>query len=246
MPIGNLQMATRAGLTLIALHLLLLQPAAADETRYLAATAVDLTALLPGPPAAGSAPAQQDMDAVLRAQAARTPEAVAAARADAEVSVFRFADVLGPSFTGDRLPMTAALFKAVGKDATKIGRQAKDHWHRPRPYRANDLVKPLVDVSTDGSYPSGHAMFGCMTAVLLGVMVPEQRAALLERGQAYGYKRVVAGVHYPTDVEAGCASGRIVAAVLLQAPAFQADFTAARNETRRALGLAADPPRPPN
>ena len=233
--------AMRTGLILVALHLLLVQSAAADSARYLPATAVDLTQLLPGPPAAGTALAQQDMDAVLRAQAARTPESVAAAEADAVVSVFRFADVLGANFTGDRLPITAALFKAVAKDATTIGRRAKDDWHRPRPYRTNDSIKPLVDVSTDGSYPSGHAMFGCMTAVLLGVMVPEQRAALLARGQAYAHNRVVAGVHYPTDVEAGCTSGRIVAAVLLQAPGFQADFVAARSETRRVLGLPAEP-----
>ena len=234
----------RAGLILLTLHLLLIEVAAADDSRYLAATAVDLTELLPAPPAAGSALAQQDMDAVLRAQTARTPASVAAAQADALVSVFRFADVLGPGFTSDRLPLTAALFKTVGKDGTRIGLRAKDTWHRPRPYRVNDSIKPLVDVSTDGSYPSGHAMFGCMTAVLLGVMVPEQRAALLARGQDYAHNRVVAGVHFPTDMEAGCTSGKIIAAVLLQTPGFQADFAAARNETRRALGLAPEPPKP--
>jgi acid phosphatase (class A) len=241
---GNLVKDVRAGLILIALHLLLVEPAAADSARYLPATAVDLTQLLPEPPAAGSALAQQDMDAVLAAQSARTPESMAAAEADAVVSVFRFADVLGPGFTGDRLPLTAALFKAVGQDATKIGRRAKDFWHRTRPYRANDSIKPLVDVSTDGSYPSGHAMFGCMTAVLLGAMVPEQRAALLARGQTYAHNRVVAGVHYPTDVEAGCTSGKVIAAVLLQAPGFQSDFVAARSETRRVLGLPATASKP--
>jgi acid phosphatase (class A) len=83
-----------------------------------------------------------------------------------------------------------------------------------------------------------------MTAVLLGVMVPEQRAALLERGSAYAQNRVVGGVHYPTDVEAGCTGGKIVAAVLLQSPVFEDDFATARDETRRALGLPAAPSKP--
>jgi len=234
----------RGGLILLTLHLLLVETAAADDSRYLAATAVDLTELLPAPPVAGSALAQQDMDEVLRAQAARTPASVAAAQADVLVSVFRFADVLGRRFTSDRLPLTAALFKTVGKDGTRIGLRAKDYWHRPRPYRVNDSVKPLVDISTDGSYPSGHAMYGCMTAVLLGVMVPEQRAALLERGTVYAQNRVVAGVHYPTDVAAGCTGGKVVAAMLLQSPVFQGDFVAARDETRKALGLPAAPSKP--
>jgi acid phosphatase (class A) len=107
-----------------------------------------------------------------------------------------------------------------------------------------DPRQAILDVSTGGSYPSGHAMFGCMTAVLLGVMVPEQRTALLERGSAYAQNRVVGGVHYPTDVEAGCTGGKIVAAVLLQSPVFQDDFATARDETRRALGLPAAPSKP--
>lgn len=227
---------------LLALTLLLLAARAVAEARYIPPDAVVLAQLLPPPPAAGSARAQEDLDAVLRAQAERTPATVAAAQADAVVSVFRFADVLGTAFNGERLPMTMALFKAVGQDSTRIGFGAKQHWQRPRPYRASKLVTPVLDVSTDGSYPSGHAMYGCLAAVLLGVMVPEQRPALLERGQAYAQNRVVGGVHYPTDIEAGCTAGKIVAAVLLTTPAFQADFAAATGETRQALGLRRDAP----
>ena len=240
----SLRSVLSAGLILFALQLLQVESASADSSRYISAAAVDLTALLPPPPAKGSAAARQDLDAVLRAQAARTPDSVAAAKADQLVSVFRFADVLGPAFLGDRLPKTNALFKMAGRDATAIGRQAKDYWQRPRPYRFSDRVTSILDVTTGGSYPSGHAMFGCMTAVLLGVMVPEQRTALLERGSAYAQNRVVGGVHYPTDVEAGCTGGKIVAAVLLQSPVFQDDFAAARDETRRALGLPAAPSKP--
>jgi acid phosphatase (class A) len=230
-------LALRTLSTALLAVLLLGYVAAADDTRYLTASSLDLTALLPPPPAAGSAAAARDLGAVLAAQAARTPETVAAARADALVSVFRFADVLGPSFTSDRLPATTLLFRTIGREGTEIGRRAKEHWQRPRPYRISDQVTSLLGVSSDGSYPSGHALYGCMTAVLLGVMVPEKRPELLARGSAYAQQRVIAGVHYPTDVEAGCTAGRIVAAVLLQSPAFQDALAAAGEETRAALGL---------
>jgi len=240
----SLRSVLRAGLILFALQLLQIESATADGSRYISTTAVDLTTLLPPPPAKGSTAAQQDLDAVLLAQAARTPDSVAAAKADALVSVFRFADVLGPEFTSERLPRTATLFKSAGQDATVIGRRAKDYWQRSRPYRFSDRVTSILDVTTGGSYPSGHAMYGCMTAVLLGVMVPEQRTALLERGTVYARNRVVGGVHYPTDVEAGCTGGKIIAALLLQSPVFQGDFAAARDETRQALGLPAAPSKP--
>ena len=229
--------AVRNGLIPAALLLLFAPHAASDEARYIAPSAVQLEELLSPPPAPGSARAEQDMAAVLRAQETRTKATAAAAQDDAVVSVFRFANVLGPAFTGERVPKTMALFKAVAPDVTQIALRAKRHWQRPRPYRASDRVKPVLDALADDSYPSGHAIYGCMTAVLLGVMVPERRTELLERGLAYAENRVVAGVHFPTDVEAGCTGGRIIAAVLRQSPQFQPDFAAAREETRRALDL---------
>src|SRR2546423_173969 len=57
------------------------------------------------------------------------------------------------------------------------------------------------------SYPSGHARYGAVTAILLANMVPEKRRELFARGWDYGESRVVGGVHFPTDVE----SGRILA-----------------------------------
>jgi len=211
--------------------------APAAGARYLEPDQVRLEEYLPPPPAPGSEADQRDLEAVRAAQAARTPESSAAAEADAAVSVFRFADVLGPDFNGQRLPKTMALFRSTAVDMTRVGSRAKDIWQRPRPYRADPGITPLLGISNDGSYPSGHAMYGCMTAVLLGVMVPERRPALLARGEVFAANRVVGGVHYPTDVAAGCDAGRIVAAVLLVTPAFRADFAAAREETRRALGL---------
>jgi acid phosphatase (class A) len=229
--------AVRSGLIPLALLLLFAQHVEGYEARYIAPSAVKLEQLLSPPPAPGSVQAEQDMAAVLRAQETRTKATAAAAQDDAVVSVFRFSDVLGPVFSGKRAPKTLALFKAVAPDVTQIALQAKQHWQRPRPYRASNRVKPVLDALADDSYPSGHAIFGCMTAVLLGVMVPERRAELLERGLAYAENRVVGGVHFPTDVEAGCTAGKIIAAVLLQTPQFQPDFAAARDETRRALVL---------
>jgi acid phosphatase (class A) len=245
MTAGRFRAMLRRGPLLLVL-LLMAGTAAGLDTYYLSPSAVVLAEFLEPPPVPGSPEDQADLDAVLRIQAERTPAAVADAKADALVSVFRFADVLGPAFSSERLPLTDGFFKAVGRDATQIGLRAKVYWKRPRPGFASDKVAAVLAVSNEGAYPSGHAMYGCLTAALLGVMVPEQRTALLERGQRYAWNRVVAGVHYPTDVHAGCTGGKIVAAVLLQSPRFQDDLAAAREETRRALGLTPAAPAPGN
>ena len=63
-------------------------------------------------------------------------------------------------------------------------------------------------------------------------MVPEKRDAIFARGREYGDNRVVDGVHYPSDVEAGRIDGTLVADALMANPEFQKAFAeAARTST---------------
>lgn len=216
------------------------QSAQAQTITYLDAHQVDLSKLLAPPPVAGSVRAQADMATVLEVQRTRTPEQVERARADVKKSVFRFADVLGPSFNEANLPKTAALFDAASHDASTIAKSGKDFFSRARPYVANSAVHPSVPLNPkDGydSYPSGHATFGYMSAILLAQMVPEKRDAIFARGREFGENRVVDGVHYPSDVEAGRIDGTLVAEALMANPEFQKAFAEAKAELRAALAL---------
>lgn len=88
------------------------------------------------------------------------------------------------------------------------------------------------------SYPSGHATVGAMMAILLAQMVPERHEALFALGWEMGEDRVVSGVHFPSDVEAGRVLGTVLAGAMHQDARFRADFAAARRELRAALGYA--------
>ena len=74
----------------------------------------------------------------------------------------------------------------------------------------------------------------------LGVLVSP---SLLARADEFARNRIVAGVHYPTDVEAGKVAGTAIAASLFACPAFQAEEAAAIPELRRTLGLPPERPR---
>jgi acid phosphatase (class A) len=214
--------------------------ARAEQGNYLSSDDVDLTKLLAPPPAPNSAAQKHDMAAVLKVQRERTPEEVAAGIADLQKSVFRFSDVLGAGFSEGNLPKTAALFKAVNSDAAMVALGGKTYFKRARPFVVSSEVHPTVPTPEKGkygSYPSGHATMGYLDAILLADMVPEKRAELFARGRQYGMHRVVDGVHYPSDVEAGRFDGTVVAAALMRNPKFNADFIAARDELRGALGL---------
>ncbi|RUL79642.1 acid phosphatase [Dyella choica] len=218
--------------------LLIGQPALADGNGASPAV-VGLPNLLPPPPAAGSAEAQRDLQAVLAVQHSRSAEDVAAAKADAEHSVFRFADAIGLKVQASSLPNTAAFFERVAKFDKAEVKQAKAFWQRPRPSVVSAEVHPLSkEKSGDWSYPSGHATFGYTTAVLLANMLPEKRAEIFARADLYAQHRVVMGVHFPSDIEAGKLAGTVLAEEILQdTQQWQADYNVARSELRKALGL---------
>lgn len=226
--------------TMVALLLLSLVALAdgAKPARYLPEGRLDLAYALPPPPAADTHAARHDLGAVIEAQSARTPETIAAAQADQEVSAFRFADVLGPGFAAARLPLTDAFLQRSCREAATLTAAAKKHWKRPRPPVQSPDVKPVLGFATDGSYPSGHATCGYLWAILLAEIVPEKRDALYARGLAYGRNRVVGGVHFPSDVDAGRLGAAVVAAAFMAEPAFRRDLDAVRTELRAAVSLA--------
>jgi acid phosphatase (class A) len=74
-------------------------------------------------------------------------------------------------------------------------------------------------------------------AQILVRMLPEERARIFGRAAQYAKDRVICGVHYESDIEAGKRAGAIEAQAMLKSSAFQRDFDAARAEIRAALSL---------
>jgi acid phosphatase (class A) len=217
--------------------------AASDSAHCVAPKTLDLHRLLPPFPPVGSAQARTELDALLKLQGERTPAQAARARADAEVSIFRFADALGSpaEFTAAHVPLTAALFENLDEDASAVVGPAKDEFARPRPFKVEPRLEPSVPRSGSGSYPSGHAAWAYTVSLVLADMVPERREQILERADEYAHNRNIGGVHYASDVEAGHLAGTAIAAMLFLCEPFQRDEAAAAAELRHALGLSAKP-----
>jgi acid phosphatase (class A) len=205
---------------------------------FATAKEIDLMSVLPPPPENGSAQMQRELAEVLRIQVTRTPEQVARAAADAEENIWRFADAVdNPAFTPEKLPKVDAFFKRVFKSEGAVTGAAKKFYNRPRPFQYSDLVKPAVKPSLSGAYPSGHATSSTLAAIVLSNMLPEKRRAIMTRAWDYAHNRVVGGMHFATDIEAGRISGSIIAQHISRLPEFQREFDEARAELRGALGL---------
>jgi acid phosphatase (class A) len=88
------------------------------------------------------------------------------------------------------------------------------------------LVLPLFDVG-DFSYPSGHASGTQLQVRILARLFPKEKDALLNRVRQIADSRVVAGVHYASDTEAGLALGDLLFIEIEAQPRFQKDMDAA-------------------
>jgi len=194
----------------------------------------DVRSVLAPAPADSSAQTLSELAELHRIEASRTPEEAQAAIADAsDESVFLFRTVLGPDFTAEKLPVVAKFFSRVLNDGSTFMNVGKVDWHRLRPGVVDGSLHPICEAKSE-SYPSGHSARGWLQGIILASMVPEKRPEILARSADYAYHRMVCGVHYRSDIEAGHAASAALAVLMLQNPAFQAELNDARAELRAA------------
>ncbi len=214
-------------------------PGPADTAHCVDARALDLRRILPPPPSAGSPQERAELDELLRIQAHRTSAQAERARKDAKIDLMAFAAALGrpTGLTDASLPLTGALFRHLQTDEFAILDPAKREFARPRPFSVEPRLHPVISRPRSLSYPSGHSTWAYTTALVLADMVPERRRELLARAAEFAHDRNVAGVHYPSDVDAGRLAGTALAAMLFTCRPFETEEADARTELRRTLGL---------
>lgn len=191
---------------------------------------VEATEIIAGPPTGAMFEAE--------ARAVRGPWSetrVTQARYDDQFDPFAaFAPVLGPDFTAERFPWTRAAFDRVRAPLGASIGVAKSRFDRERPFEVDAAVVPCITPSdslrASGAYPSGHAAFGWAWALVLAELNPARADAILARGREYGDSRVVCGLHYPSDVEAGRTIAAAALARLHAEPAFREELDSARAE----------------
>jgi acid phosphatase (class A) len=199
---------------------------------------LDSAALLPRPPADGSAAQALDMQIDLADLALQGTDRWKLAGSDADLSFPHAAGVfscaLDAPVTPSDIPRLYKMLQRVATDAGASTRTAKDRYRRPRPFMLNHAPTcfPAADdaLRTSGSYPSGHTAIGWAWALVLTEASPGQGEAILARGRAFGESRLVCNVHWDSDVIEGLFMGAATVARLHAEPEFLADLEAAKAE----------------
>ena len=208
--------------------------------RFLPADTTAFVATFSAPPAADSAQTRSELAELLMLQEARNAAEVEASRADRKKNLTRFYDALGLASPHSPLPRTERLAERVEDDVSLYVRAAKKHFRRLRPYVVEPRLEPCVgNVQGDLSYPSGHSAYGWSMAYLLTRLVPERKEALEIRAREFARQRLVCGVHFPSDLDAGRQAAEWLLDALDRQPEFQREAAEAADELRAALKLPA-------
>lgn len=167
-------------------------------------------------PARGSAAEAKDLEILLKVQDIRTAQDCNAAE-DQEFptvgSMFGGKD--GPLNEREVEKMTTGLLKAYG-EAVSNAYIGKKMYKRPRPFVTFPEVQPCIKLESSDSYPSGHATLARTLARLLADKYPARAKAFLDRANQAALNRVIGGVHYPSDIQAGIKLGDYLAKKIIE------------------------------
>lgn len=154
-------------------------------------------------PAINSVEEQQEVDKLIDYQNTRTQEQCALAQSGASANLTTiFGQKNGPLSQNEIKKLNSKLKWITIKSGIEI-LVSKNKYARPRPYISHQEVKPCIDLENTKSYPSGHAAISRMYARILSVIYPERAPLIMQKADEFGLNRIIGGVHYPSDVEAG-------------------------------------------
>jgi len=211
----------------------------AKAAYYIDTKVLDLSLVVPLPPAQDSETTKAELAELHRIEQTRTPAQVAAAQADdKEETIFVFRTVLGEKFRPEDLPLTAALSAHVHNEEPASDNSMKAAFQRPRPYQIDATLHPVCKTTDQpNSYPSGHALSGYLEAFTLAQIVPEKRKEILARADDYAHNRLVCGVHYLSDTVASREIAYAVFGYMMATPRFQIELAAGPAGARKRPGL---------
>lgn len=227
------------------------QASAAEKGYLTAADRTGVMAWLPPRPADGSPADSADYANFWATRAlvasARGMQAHADDVYDPSVVTPRMQAAAGVEISAKTTPVTFALLSRTQEDVGKLIDVAKGPFDqgRLRPFvrfpagqhcelTPNDIK---FDLGGTSSYPSGHAAFSWLWALVLAEAEPDRADAVMHWGWEFGESRVICGFHYPSDVAGGRLAATAIFAKLQTNPEFQRDLAASRAELARARGI---------
>jgi acid phosphatase (class A) len=212
-------------------------PTPLPAPRFVKPSDVDLKAILPPFPKPGTLESNADVATMLALQLRRSKAEEEDAQADSVTTMTDWTKALfGPKVTPQSHPKLFALAADLHNDMRGMNRAANEaQGFRQRPKMFDTRIKPSLDMVGHGnaSYPSARTSSGYVWAGVIARIAPELKDRAESEAERIAWRRVVGGVHYPSDI----AGSRFVAAAVLtyleKSPDFAKTVSDVTEEYRR-------------
>jgi hypothetical protein len=116
-------------------------------------------------------------------------------------------DFVKQNYSEVRWARNIALLNMTEMDAAIVCWDIKYHYFNARPTQVDPSIKTLTGIPNFPSYISGHSTFSGAAATILGYLMPENASKYSAMAEEAGLSRLVGGIHYRTDCDAGLTVG---------------------------------------
>ncbi len=199
--------------------------------------------ILPPAPTPADAVFAYDMAQYYWGKTVRGSERGRQAALDAILEIDRvlanFSPCMGITLSRENTPVITDLLAGILVTDGMATGDAKHYYNRMRPFVLFEDQSLTPDdeayLRNNGSYPSGHTCFGWAAALVLAEINPERQNEILRYGYEFGQSRVICGVHFQSDVDAGRVMGAALVARLHADKDFTRKLEKAKKEFARVL-----------
>ena len=186
--------------------------------------------VLPAPPA-NSSPRTKAEIAYLKTLAPKRQEKASEIQAEVLVTNFRFGKHdYATLTTAPQYRETGKLIVAAYHDLAIATFQLKKQFNRVRPSILDRNLGHAISIPTHPAYPSGHATAVYSIAYLLQELDPAAANIYHKDAKRISDNREIAGLHYPSDSEAGRLLARQIIDQLLSNSSFKRQLQNAKSE----------------
>lgn len=158
---------------------------------------------LDAPPAPDSRQGQYEYELLKLLQTARTQaqcDAAAAQKFKLLPALFFTGGDLAPA---EHLPVFTEALQRWVELSMQLTEPFQKRFARKRPSDQYPDLEPCLDKPKTESYPSSHAATAALLALNLSLFYPEKAAAFFALAERISQNRVLGGVHFLSDVNAG-------------------------------------------
>lgn len=117
-----------------------------------------------------------------------------------------------------RNPATYLMVRLGRRIGEHVVMCLKGYFRSPRPSQLSPAIVPMIDPPATPSFPAGHSVQAYLMSYLMAYSLPNipqqslenpntAEGPLFDLAYRVSQNRIVAGVHFPTDIEAGKAVG---------------------------------------